>query len=220
MYYSMRQGTSNNSFDNILQSTKQIAATAWLPTLVAGIMAFLIALVLIAMQQSTPNVPGFVPPNSSAAADKDTRELSVTSSSGGSISSTSSANDAQKAPAAQPSATTNQPSTTPKTSASDVAQPANNGSSGLVDSVDTSPVIGGRGADTSTTPQSPSQSQQQPAISEPLAPIIDESSNDKPAGETATDSGLDVGLSVDTPITDPVTLDAGTDSGLQLDVGL
>lgn len=191
MYYSMRQGAMSNPQYIKYNSLKQLASGAWIPVLGISLLISLFLLVLLAMRLQTPNVPAFVPPNSTTNAAA-TRELTVTTNSGPQLSSSQSSN----------THTNGENITTPASSEPASVQ------SVAESTTDSTPIIGGRGADETNQSQSQSESST-PTIVEEAAPSSDES---EPAPL------LDV--SVDTPITEPIEVEVGTGDGLVLDLGL
>lgn len=191
MYYSMRQGAMSNPQYIKYNSLKQLASGAWIPVLGISFLVSLFLLVLLAMRLQTPNVPTFVPPASPTNAAA-TRELTVTTSSGPQLSSSQSSNthtNGENIPT---------PASSEPASVQSVAE----------STTDSTPIIGGRGADETNQSQPQSESST-PTIVEEAAPSSDES---EPAPL------LDV--SVDTPITEPIEVEVGTGDGLVLDLGL
>lgn len=187
MHYNVNEGMQNTWSDRVRSITKLLTGRNWLAAVVGCLVVLWVGLLFAAINQSGPANPGTPSdlgktksaPAMTVAAASDTTTLKPPSTNNSGRTSTSTT--IQAATAAPTTSKANAMPTTDSTPAD---------------------VIGGRGADETTTPQS--------------TPNTSTST-----GGTATDVTTGLGLTVQTPLTpNPITVGLDLNSGLQVDLGL
>lgn len=188
MYYNVYEGMQNTWSDRFGSITKPFTGYNWLPTAVGSLVILWVGLLFTAINQTGPANPGAP---SDIRTSKSTPAMAVTTASDTSAAMTSPTSNSSTGTSS--GAAIQSASIAPATSQFNTAT-APDSTIGN--------VVGGRGADETTTPQT------SPALSSPT--------NDTAAGATAG-----VGLTVQTPLTpDPISVGLGIDTGLQVDLGL